>query len=165
MLCGSVSSATLGQIAHAARTQPVRLIDIGRAVEHPDVIVEELVAWVSDQPGDAVPIICAARDRTDVRPTVAGHAVAPVVEAILAQVAARLVGDGVVGGLIVAGGESSGAVVRALSIPVLSIGPELAPGICWSTGTTRGGREVALALKSGNFGREDLFTQAWDVLA
>nr|BFF15166.1 hypothetical protein GCM10025699_64690 [Microbacterium flavescens] len=67
--------------------------------------------------------------------------------------------------MIVAGGETSGAVVQALGVGVLDIGPQLAPGVCWSAATTRSGRDVALVLKSGNFGGVDLFSSAWGALS
>lgn len=88
---------------------------------------------------------------------------AAIVEAVIAGVAAGLVGSGRSSALIVAGGESSGAVVGALGATALRIGPEIAPGVCWSLASS-GGRPVALALKSGNFGGEDMFTTAWEVL-
>ena len=65
---------------------------------------------------------------------------------------------------MVAGGETSGAIVRGLDIQTLQIGPELAPGVCWSAAEA-GGRTVALALKSGNFGANHLFNSAWERLA
>jgi uncharacterized protein YgbK (DUF1537 family) len=66
--------------------------------------------------------------------------------------------------VIVAGGESSGAVVRGLGVETLRIGPELAPAVCWATTDIADGT-VALALKSGNFGADDLFLSAWEKLA
>jgi uncharacterized protein YgbK (DUF1537 family) len=164
VLCGSVSRATLEQIAHAARTQPVRQVDIPAAIADPDAAATELAAWVLAQPADSTPVVCAARDRGDVLPVVGGVETAPVVERVLTQTAIRLLADATVSGLIVAGGETSGAVVRGLDVQSLQIGPELAPGVCWSAAET-GGRTVALALKSGNFGGIDLFTSAWERLA
>jgi uncharacterized protein YgbK (DUF1537 family) len=63
---------------------------------------------------------------------------------------------------IVVGGETSGAVVSALGIRSLHIGPEIAPGVPWtqSSADTR----INLALKSGNFGNEDFFSEAFEVL-
>lgn len=167
VLCGSVSATTLAQIAHAARTQPVRLVDVAAAVADEAGTIAELADWVEQQEPQSHPVVCAARERSDVRSHLDGVEVAPVVERVLAGVARRLVERGEVTALIVAGGESSGSVVRALGVQALHIGPELAPGVCWSLGAVDGdpGRTVALALKSGNFGGEDLFTGAWEVLA
>ncbi|GAA3660228.1 3-oxo-tetronate kinase [Microbacterium marinilacus] len=164
VLCGSVSRTTLAQIEHAARTQPVRQIDLAAAVADPAATAAELAAWTLNQDADSVPVVCAARSRDDVRASLDGTAVSPVVEEVLARTAALLVADGAVSALVVAGGESSGAVVRELGVGVLHIGPELAPGVCWAAAES-GGRRIALALKSGNFGRTELFTDAWEALA
>ena len=64
--------------------------------------------------------------------------------------------------ILVAGGETSGAVVNALNVKVLIIGPEIDPGVPWTLSGS--GPDVALALKSGNFGTEDFFLKAWDLL-
>src|SRR3954469_10310653 len=70
-----------------------------------------------------------------------------------------------VGQMIVAGGETSGAVVQALDVKGLRIGPEIDPGVPWTaTLPNEGGRPLALALKSGNFGTPDFFFKAWDRL-
>jgi uncharacterized protein YgbK (DUF1537 family) len=64
---------------------------------------------------------------------------------------------------VVAGGETSGAVTKALGVTRLEIGPEIAPGVPWTSAEVEGER-IALALKSGNFGRETFFTDALDLL-
>ena len=90
---------------------------------------------------------------------------AGAVEAVLSGLVLELVADGTVDQVVVAGGETSGAVVGALGVGLLEIGPLLAPGVCWSAAVTDAGREVALVLKSGNFGSVDLFSTAWEALA
>jgi uncharacterized protein YgbK (DUF1537 family) len=84
-----------------------------------------------------------------------------LVEQALAKIAQGLVEAGV-RRLVVAGGETSGAVVQGLGIKALQIGPQIDPGVpaCRAIGTPR----LALALKSGNFGAEDFFMKALDVL-
>jgi uncharacterized protein YgbK (DUF1537 family) len=52
--------------------------------------------------------------------------------------------------------------VAALGVTMLQIGPEIAPGVPWTRSS--GGPDVALALKSGNFGASDLFLTAWALL-
>ncbi|TNF58992.1 MAG: hypothetical protein EP307_11205, partial [Rhodobacteraceae bacterium] len=61
------------------------------------------------------------------------------------------------------GGETSGAVTQALGVADLDIGPEIAPGVPWCFATS-GGRPIALALKSGNFGATSFFTDALTAL-
>ena len=67
-----------------------------------------------------------------------------------------------VGRLVVAGGETSGAVVGALDVTALRIGPEIDPGVPWTASV--GARPLLLALKSGNFGAPDFFTKAFQLL-
>jgi uncharacterized protein YgbK (DUF1537 family) len=61
--------------------------------------------------------------------------------------------------VIVAGGETSGAVTKALGVTQLDIGPEIAPGVPW-TYCMSAGQQIALTLKSGNFGTETFFSDA-----
>jgi len=83
-------------------------------------------------------------------------------EKFLAEVAETFVRDEI-SQLIVAGGETSGAVVTKLGLDLLRIGPEIAPGVPWTL-ASGASREIALALKSGNFGSEDFFVNAWRFL-
>ena len=87
--------------------------------------------------------------------------VGQVIENALAKIAHGLVDAGV-DQLVVAGGETSGAVVQALGIEALRIGPQIDPGVPWTMSV--GERRIALALKSGNFGADDFFTKAFRVL-
>ena len=83
----------------------------------------------------------------------------------MARVAAGLVERGV-RRLVVAGGETSGAVVQALGITGLRIGRQIDPGVPWTVSLPRslGEPPLALALKSGNFGMPDFFLRAFSVL-
>ena len=67
------------------------------------------------------------------------------------------------GRLIVAGGETAGAVLGALGVTMLTIGREIDPGVPWTTAMVErpARRPIALALKSGNFGSPDFFLKAW----
>jgi 3-dehydrotetronate 4-kinase len=81
------------------------------------------------------------------------------VERTLATIACGLRERGV-GRFVVAGGETSGAIVAALEVEALRIGSPIAPGVPWTT--TFADPPLALALKSGNFGGEDFFLRAWE---
>lgn len=90
-----------------------------------------------------------------------------MVEQWLAEVACALVKSGVAQ-LIVAGGETSGAVVQALGIEQLRIGGQIDPGVPWCYGQARFGsssQPLHISLKSGNFGGKDFFSRAFEVLA
>jgi len=80
----------------------------------------------------------------------------------MADVARDLVALGV-RRLVVAGGETSGAVVQALGITGLRIGPQIDPGVPWTMSLGEPG--MLLALKSGNFGTPDFFAKALEMVA
>ena len=85
-----------------------------------------------------------------------------LVEQALARIAVGLVERGV-RQLVVAGGETSGAVVQALGVQQLAIGPQIDPGVPWTAAraAAAAGAHLHLALKSGNFGATDFFTRAF----
>lgn len=88
------------------------------------------------------------------------QAAGELVEHALAHIAQGLVQAGV-RRLVVAGGETSGAVVQALGVQQLRIGAAICPGVPWTQASLPASHEpVQLALKSGNFGGVDFFTQA-----
>ncbi len=82
---------------------------------------------------------------------------AAAIESAFAHLARQAVAAGV-RRLVVAGGETSGAVVQALGIEALAIGAEIDPGVPWTVDP--GTAPLALALKSGNFGGVDFFAKA-----
>ena len=90
------------------------------------------------------------------------------IKAVEADIAAALVETGV-RRILVAGGETSGAVVSRLGVRALRIGETIAPGVPWTETlldpANPGAPHLALALKSGNFGGEDFFMQALGLLA
>jgi uncharacterized protein YgbK (DUF1537 family) len=86
---------------------------------------------------------------------------APLVEEAFRTLAKGLADLGV-RRFVVAGGETSGAVVGALGVRALAIGPEIAPGVPWTAAL--GGEPYLLALKSGNFGDRELFLKAFEGL-
>ena len=83
------------------------------------------------------------------------------VEGAMAAIAPGLVARGV-RRLVVAGGETAGAVVDALGVEALKIGPPIDPGVPWTA--SLGEPELLLALKSGNFGAPDFFIKAFEAL-
>jgi uncharacterized protein YgbK (DUF1537 family) len=84
-----------------------------------------------------------------------------LVEGIMGEIAAGLAARGV-RRLVVAGGETAGAVVQALGVKALRIGPQIDPGVPWTA--SLGDPPQALALKSGNFGGPDFFLKAFRTL-
>ena len=85
-----------------------------------------------------------------------------LMEGILARVAAGLYEKGA-RHIVSAGGETSGAVVKALNVQALRIGPQIDPGVPWTASVEAD--PSALAMKSGNFGAPDFFEKAFKVLS
>jgi uncharacterized protein YgbK (DUF1537 family) len=163
VLAGSCSTATRRQVAvalaagHAGlRLDPLRIADGTQTVEAG-------LAFARDSASIPVIYASAAPDAVEASQRALGRERAgAVVEDYLARLARRLVEAGF-SRLIVAGGETSGAVVEGLGISALEVGPEIDPGVPWMRAKVDG-RALALALKSGNFGSEDMFVKAWSVL-
>ena len=164
LLSGSCSAMTNAQVAdYVGRGAPALRLD---PLELQAQGVRAALDWLARQDLTRAPLLYAtavpaavraAQDRLGVER--AGQ----IVEEALAAcaVAAR---DAGARRVIVAGGETSGAVTRALGVDQLDIGPEIAPGVPW-TFCRSDGQMIALALKSGNFGSESFFSDAQDLLA
>lgn len=165
ILSGSCSTATQAQVAHwIAAQRPAFALDPLRLAAGED-LVEAAITWALPQIEDGPVLIyaTAAADRVaQVQATLGTERAGALVEQALAAIASALVAHGV-GQLLVAGGETSGAVVSSLGIKALRIGPQIDPGVPWTI--SLGTRPIALALKSGNFGSVDFFSKAWHVLA
>jgi uncharacterized protein YgbK (DUF1537 family) len=158
VLSGSCSQATNAQVAHWMReNRPAFQIDV-RALAAGQPLAQDILQWVDAQ-GDTAVLVYATAQPEAVESVQAELGVAragQLVEACLSQVAVGLVARGVQR-LVVAGGETSGAVVQALGVQMLRIGPSIDPGVPW---TQVQGHELLLALKSGNFGATDFFAKA-----
>lgn len=160
ILAGSCSQATLEQIRAVERALPVLRLDIARLLKGEPVAAEALT-WAKERL-ESGPVLIASSATPDVVAALqmqypAGH-VSGVIEHCLAEIGAGLVASGV-RRLIVAGGETSGAIVDRLGLKAFLVGPEIAPGVpvLRSTGDAS---EMLLALKSGNFGGRDFFSRA-----
>jgi len=162
VLAGSCSRATLGQIGLARDHMPTLELD---ALATPDAaaLAAQAVAWMEGRLG-ATPILIAASappEKVAALQTKLGReAAGALVEQAMAGIAEALVDRGV-RRLLVAGGETSGAVVQQLRIRTLRIGAEIDPGVPW-TYAEGAGPALHLALKSGNFGARDFFVKAFD---
>jgi uncharacterized protein YgbK (DUF1537 family) len=165
LISGSCSVATQTQVAHfLAAGHPAFAIDPRQLAAGVDV-VGAAVAWAIPLLPQTIPLIYATANAESVKAAQAAIGVekaGALVEQALSAIAAGLVANGV-RQLIVAGGETSGAVVSTLGVKGLRIGRQIDPGVPWTL--SLGERPLALALKSGNFGSEDFFSKAWDLLS
>ncbi|KAA0910519.1 3-oxo-tetronate kinase [Pusillimonas sp. ANT_WB101] len=164
VICGSCSQATQAQLADLiARGTPAYAIDPMRLAAGQSAVADAL-AWAEPllQKGPVVVYATAtAHDVRHAQKQLGVEQAGALVEDALARIAQGLVTLGV-RQLIIAGGETSGAVVTKLNIHSLRIGPQIDPGVPWTV--SLGETSIALALKSGNFGSVDFFSKAWKLL-
>jgi uncharacterized protein YgbK (DUF1537 family) len=164
VIAGSCSRATLAQIGMAREVVPVLQLD---PIAQPDTaqMVATARAWMADKLG-ASPIVIAASAPPDkvaaLQQMLGRDDAGALIEQTLAHIAEDLVARGA-RRLVVAGGETAGAVVSRLGVRSLLIGGEIDPGVPW-TYAEGGTTPLLLALKSGNFGARDFFIRAFELL-
>jgi uncharacterized protein YgbK (DUF1537 family) len=157
ILAGSCSGATRGQVEFHQRSHPTLIVEAD-AVMAGTMTPGDAAAFVLRHP-DGEPLVYSSAPPeaiADIQRRYGAHAVAGRLEAFFAELAQRLVAAGI-RRLVVAGGETSGAVAAALKLPAVRIGPEVDPGVPLLYAQDR---PLALALKSGNFGGPDFFSKA-----
>ena len=164
VLSGSCSAATLAQVERFAAAHPARSIDPEALATAPEATIASLLTWAKEQltSGPALIYASAAPEKVAAVQAKFGREQAgSMIEHAIASIAAGLAQAGV-RRFVIAGGETSGAVVSALKVEALEIGPQIAPGV--PATLSYGSPRQALALKSGNFGGPDFFSQALDAL-
>jgi len=158
IVSGSCSQRTQEQVA--AFTGPVVPLEPAALARDVDAAVAAVVdavrtAYARGARTVLVSSTAATNARADVPPGTAAR-----LESAAGAVAAAAVRELGVRRLLVAGGETSGAVVAALGLAALRVGPSAGPGVPWLVPAADD--SLALLLKSGNFGAVDLFTTAWE---
>jgi uncharacterized protein YgbK (DUF1537 family) len=164
VLAGSCSRATLAQLGFARDHLPVFELD---ALATPDAaaLSDAALAWAADKIGDKPVVIAASAPPEKVaalQARLGRDQAGSLIEDAVARIAEALVARGV-RKMVVAGGETSGAVVERLGVRSLRIGAEIDPGVPWTLASGRGA-DLMLALKSGNFGATDFFLKAFRTL-
>jgi uncharacterized protein YgbK (DUF1537 family) len=150
ILSGSCSAATLNQLDELERAgySPIP-VDTSNLVQDPAAELDRLEAACANADVACVRSSAPASERES------GEHVSAAIEALFGQLAKRLVEAGGVTRIIVAGGETSGAVVNALRIKAVEILETIDPGV--PALKALGSKPLRLALKSGNFGAPDFF--------
>jgi uncharacterized protein YgbK (DUF1537 family) len=159
VLSGSCSTATNAQVQHWLQSgRPAFRIDaLQLAAGVP--LAEQALAWSAPLLATQAVLVYATASADKVKAAQQQLGVdraGALVETCLAAIATGMSARGV-RRLVVAGGETSGAVVQALKVQRLRVGLPIDPGVPW---TQAEGQPLLLALKSGNFGSVDFFTKA-----
>ena len=163
VIAGSCSVATLGQIAYMQRSHPSFKLDPLKIANGEDQVSSALEFAKTNLEKGPVLIYASAspEEVKQAQQTLGKERASEVIESAQGKIAQGLVAAGV-RKLVIAGGETSGAVVSALNVKALHIGPQIDPGVPWTM--SMGETKIALALKSGNFGSEDFFLKALSCL-
>ena len=161
-LSGSCSSTTLSQVQHHVQHGGAhQAIDIA-ALLSGNVTPNDVVEWAKAQ--RTLPLVSTSDTPDNVKALQQSHGaehVANTIEQFFGQVAVLALENNFQS-LICAGGETSGAIVQALNLEALEIGPMIDPGV---PALRISGQAVTIALKSGNFGAVDFFDKANKVLS
>ncbi len=161
-LSGSCSVQSLRQVANFAENHPVLTLEPG-AILDGSMSVAQALAWMLERIS-AMPMAASSATADAVRAaqeTFGRERAAGAIEHFMGELARGLVAAGVTR-LVVGGGETSGAVVSALSLEALAIGPEIDPGVPVLMANAG---KLRLALKSGNFGADDFYERAARMMA
>ena len=164
-LAGSCSQATLQQIANAEATMAVLHLDPDRIITGQDE-VRRALAWAMQRIAEGPVLIASSATPDEVAALQSRHgrdAAGHAIEQAMADIAQELVRSGV-RRLVVAGGETSGAVVDRLGIPGFLVGAEIAAGVPVLRAVGTGEGDMLLALKSGNFGGPRFFSDALELM-
>jgi uncharacterized protein YgbK (DUF1537 family) len=165
VLAGSVAEQTRRQLAQFAARHPVLTLDLTRAFAGADLEAEAMAfARAAVAKGRDYAISTAAPEAEVARLQARfGRAeTAAKAETILSRLARSFVCDLGVRRLVVAGGETSGAVVTALGLTALEVGPYM--GLGMSRAVAHGTTPIALSLKSGKLGPVDVFSSMLDAM-
>ncbi|MFA7665898.1 MAG: 3-oxo-tetronate kinase [Burkholderiaceae bacterium] len=164
VLSGSCSTATLGQVAYWQAEHPAWQLDPLR-IARGEPVVDEALAFVLAAQARGLPALVYASAAPDavraIQQQLGRDEAGTMIEHTMAELARRLRAAGT-RRFVVAGGETSGAVVQALAVQALRIGPQIDPGVPWTE--TVEAEPVAITLKSGNFGAPDFFAKALALL-
>jgi uncharacterized protein YgbK (DUF1537 family) len=158
VISGSCSVATRRQIERYAAHAPSRRVEVDDVIAGRSSAAA-LADWVLAQPPGPAPLVYSSADPETVGAAQQRHGVqaaSAAIEGCLGELSRLLHARGV-RRQVIAGGETSGAVVQALGVRLLAIGEEIDPGVPALAGVDL---PVALALKSGNFGADDFFAKA-----
>jgi len=165
VVAGSCSEATRRQVAVMAARHPALLLD-PLAAAGAEALAAAVLAQAAPHLAAGTPVLIYSSAGPDavaaVQAKLGRDGASRLLEDAMARVAVGLVARGV-RRLIVAGGETAGAVVQALGVTALRIGPQIDPGVPWTVALGTGA-PIALALKSGNFGAPDFFPKALALL-
>jgi uncharacterized protein YgbK (DUF1537 family) len=159
VIAGSCGMATLAQLEAFAERHPVWRIELARDAEK-EGLVDSIAAWAAARLRAGPVAIATTADPAGVAAAQAAfgrEGAAERADQILGELAVRLRDQGV-GKFVVAGGETSGQVLKALDVGRLEVAAydELYGGYCYAPGT----RPASFVLKPGGLGDQQFLFNA-----
>lgn len=159
VLSGSCSVMTNSQVSAYKQQAPSYFLEAEKAINNPNYVAE-IYQWVIDNlDGDLAPLVYATvppEQLKEIQSQFGGDKASHAIENTFAKLAEKLQAAGVTN-FITAGGETSSIVVQQLGFSGFHIGKQIAPGVPWLQAVEK---PIFLALKSGNFGKENFFSYA-----
>lgn len=160
LLAGSCSKATLGQIAwYQKQKKPCYKLE-PKAMMEGHQTVEDAWNYIKEHSSEMETVLVYSSDTPEsvkASQAMGVEKVAAMLEGAMAELAVRAVQAGFTR-IILAGGETSGAVTKKLGYSSYWVGETVAPGVPIMVPIER--TDIRLILKSGNFGQEDFFGRA-----
>ena len=159
---GSCSVMTNKQVAFYQQQAATKAVDVDALIKATDLkaFVADYVQFYQEHADDQnAPLIFATANPEELSRIQKQYGVAEsshAVENFFAELSTQLYAAGV-RRFIIAGGETSSIVTKALQVAGFYIGPAIAPGVPWVRSINN---DISLTLKSGNFGQEDFFLKA-----
>ncbi len=165
VISGSCSVATNAQVKHwISSGKPAMKID-ARDIAGGQPVAQRVLDWHAQQKDTCLMYATSPPEEVSaLQKEFGANSLGEKIEHCFAEIAKGLIAQQV-RRFVVAGGETSGAVVNALGVQSLKIGETIDPGVPWTSGQVGkplldASAPVLLALKSGNFGTEDFFAKA-----
>ena len=163
VLSGSCSEMTLAQVDEFSKRYSTLKLDPIELAENNSALANA-VDWVIQAKGEEPILVYASAPPDAVKQAqkkLGRDLASSTVENALAKIALAAVQNGF-RRIVVAGGETAGAVVSNLGIKGIMIGEQIDPGV--PTTVSIADPSIGLVLKSGNFGSADFFEKAFKVM-
>ncbi len=160
ILSGSCSVATRSQIRNFINRGGTAFEIKAEGLMDGSQTVEDIWRFIEHNPAEDILIYSFNNDRGKIDQAKQAR-ISGKLEGTVARLGRMAVETGITN-IVVAGGETSGAVIQALGSAAFEIGAALAPGV--PILYPRGYPDLKITLKSGNFGQPDFFSRALSVM-
>lgn len=155
VLAGSLSQATQSQIAHFIdKGYASYSIQVEELLNSFDTVKKEISYFINENIENG--FIIYSEKKKDYNPEI-HNKVGTLVEELLSFAGEYSIDKGI-NSLVVAGGETSGAVVKKMDPNIFYVGEVISPGVPVLIPDNY--QSLKVVLKSGNFGEEDFFVEA-----